>query len=436
MTQLVPPPPREESGPVSPPTDVLRPYHWLVMVLGVLGYATIAADSAIFPTSYPLIQQDLGFSMDAVGYIYAAGFFTCGVVAAFFIGPLTDRFGRKPMFLAAILICSVFTIAAGFAWNSWSFGAIRSLATIGYVAWGVASVLIGESVPAKHRGWMTGTIPVGWAIGFGASAYFSAHIASAYDWRAVFWTVGLLPLLFAVGVFFAIKETPHFLDLKRARETGESSFAVNVDKAGKNALQQLWAPDMRRRTLGVTIFFLFIVPQYAIMSYFGLSFMQSKGLSYNESNSAITWASWLGIITILLASWLTRLRGAHYTLTIVGVAGAICAVCMVMFATPDTAVPWYIIYVLVTIGLWGGSSNFLQEAFPTRIRGTGGAWGSGSLWASYGILALIVTPMLAHLSWNTLVLIFGVGTTAVSLVGLWLVPRPKRLNSHLEDLTH
>lgn len=419
-----------------PPEDRLRPYHWLVMILGVLGYATIAADAAIFPTSYPLIQQDLGFSMDAVGYIYAAGFFTCGVVAAFFVGPLTDRFGRKPMFIAAILICSVFTIGAGFAWNSLSFGVLRSVATIGYVAWGVASVLIGESVPAKHRGWMTGTIPVGWAIGFGASAYFSAHIAAAYDWRAVFWLVGTMPLIFAVSVFFVIKETPHFQDLRRARTTGESLFAVDIQKADNNPIKQLWAPDMRRRTLGVTVFFLFIVPQYAIMSYFGLSFIQSKGLNFTEANSAITWASWLGIITILLASWLTRVKGAHYTLTTVGIAGAACAVCMVMFATPATVVPWYIVYVLVTIGLWGGSSNFLQEAFPTRIRGTGGAWGSGCLWASYGTLALIVTPLLEQFSWNTLVLIFGVGTTAVSLVGLWLVPRPKTLNSRLEELTH
>lgn len=422
------------SAPTDP--DRLRPYHWVVMLLGVLGYATIAADAAIFPTSYPLIQSSLGFSDNAVGYIYAAGFFTCGVIAMFLVGPLTDRFGRKPLFIAAILICSVFTILTGFAWNTVSFGALRAVATIGYVSWGLATVLIAESVPARHRGWMTGTVPVGWAIGFGSSAFFSEHIAVGLGWRAVFWIVGILPLFFGVAVFFIIRETPHFVDLATARRTGASKYKIDVDKADGSLLAQLWAPDMRRRTIGVTMFFLFIVPQYAIMSYFGLSFLQANGISFQDSNRAISTANWLGIVTILVASFITRGRGAHFTLTAVGVLGSICAVCMVFLSTTATIVPWFVVYVLITIGLWGGSSNFLQEAFPTRIRGTGGAWGSGMLWASYGILALIVAPLLKNFSWSDLVLFFGAALPIVALVGLWLVPRPSSLNSKLEDLVH
>ena len=416
--------------------DRLRPYHWAVMVLGVLGYATIAADAAIFPTSYPLVQQSLGFSDSAVGYIYAGGFFTCGVIAMFLIGPLTDRFGRKPLFVAAIAICSAFTILTGFAWNTTSFGILRSIATIGYVSWGLATVLIAESVPAKHRGWMTGTVPVGWAIGFGSSAFFSEHIAASMGWRAVFWIVGILPLAFGIAVSFVIKETPHFQDLQHARRTGSSRFHIDVAKTEKSVLSQLWAADMRRRTIGVTLFFLFIVPQYAIMSYFGLSFLQGKDISFLEANRAITWANWLGIVTILAASFVTRGKGAHYTLTAVGVLGSVCALFMVYLATPSTIVPWFIVYVLITIGLWGGSSNFLQEAFPTRIRGTGGAWGSGMLWTSYGTLALIVAPLLTIYSWNVLVIVFGAVLPLIALVGLWMVPRPKALNANLEDLVH
>lgn len=215
--------------------DRLRPYHWAVMVLGVLGYATIAADAAIFPTSYPLVQQSLGFSDSAVGYIYAADS-SPAVSSPCSHRPLTDRFGRKPLFVAAIAICSAFTILTGFAWNTTSFGILRSIATIGYVSWGLATVLIAESVPAKHRGWMTGTVPVGWAIGFGSSAFFSEHIAASMGWRAVFWIVGILPLAFGIAVSFVIKETPHFQDLQHARRTGSSRFHIDVAKTEKSVL--------------------------------------------------------------------------------------------------------------------------------------------------------------------------------------------------------
>ncbi|MFD7011145.1 hypothetical protein [Rhodococcus jostii] len=58
------------------------------------------------------------------------------------------------------------------------------------------------------------------------------------------------------------------------------------------------------------------------------------------------------------------------------------------------------------------------------------------LWASYGTLALVVAPLLTLYSWNVLVIVFGAVLPLIALVGLWLVPQPKALNSNLEDLVH
>jgi len=421
---------------VSPPDadQRLRPYHWLVMVLGVLGYATIAADAAIFPTSYPVIAADLGFGLDTVSHIYALGFFTCGIVAMFAIGPLSDRFGRKPTFVFAVVICAAFTILTGTAWGAWSFAILRAVATVGYVAWGLAAVLIAESVPAKHRGWMTGAIPVGWALGFGLSAVVSGQLATSLGWRSVFWIVGALPLVFAVASHFLIRETPHFTDLKHARRTGRSDLGVDVSKANAGFFAQLVAPDIRRRTFGVSLFFLFIVQQYAVGSYYGLSYLADKGLDFASSNTAIAASSWIGIGTILASGFLTRSRGSHYSLTAVAVLGALVGLGMALFSTPDTVFWWFVAYVLISLGLWGGASNFLQEAFPTRVRGTGGAWGSGVLWCGYGITALTVTPLLSVLSWDVVLILFGVVFPMIALIGLWMVPRPPKVAANLEDI--
>jgi hypothetical protein len=90
--------------------------------------------------------------------------------------------------------------------------------------------------------------------------------------------------------------------------------------------------------------------------------------------------------------------------------------------------------VLISLGLWGGASNFLQEAFPTRVRGTGGAWGSGVLWCGYGLTALTVTPLLSVLSWDVVLILFGVVFPMIALIGLWMVPRPPKVGANLEDI--
>ncbi|WP_172652389.1 hypothetical protein [Rhodococcus opacus] len=192
---------------------------------------------------------------------------------------------------------------------------------------------------------------------------------------------------------------------------------------------------MRRRTIGVTLFFLFIVPQYAIMSYFGLSFLRGKDISFLEANRAITWANWLGIVTILAASFVTRGKGAHYTLTAVGVLGSVCALFMVYLATPSTIVPWFIVYVLITIGLWGGSSNFLRKPSPRVFVAR----------AEHGVRACCgpATDSRAHcrpsadrLQLECVGHRLRCRLPLIALVGLWMVPRPKALNSNLEDLVH
>ncbi|WP_268256877.1 MULTISPECIES: hypothetical protein [unclassified Rhodococcus (in: high G+C Gram-positive bacteria)] len=44
--------------------------------------------------------------------------------------------------------------------------------------------------------------------------------------------------------------------------------------------------------------------------------------------------------------------------------------------------------------------------------------------------------MLTVYSWNVLVIVFGAVLPLIALIGLWLVPQPKALNSNLEDLLH
>lgn len=415
--------------------EVFRPYHWLVAAVGVLGYAFVAADAALFPTVFPLVQADLGFDLSVVSYIYAAGFFACGIVAFLLIGPLTDRFGRKPTFIACVVVSALATIASGFAWDSWSFAVFRIIGTIGYVEWGLATALIAESVPSRHRAWLAGLVPTGWAIGFGLSAWVSGQAGPVYGWRPLFIVMGCLPILFAVACVWLIRETPHFADMAAAKENGRSVLNVDLVKAKQSVFRQMWAPDMRRRSIGVTIYFFFTVWQYGILSYYGLAYLGSKGIEFSDANWATSVAAWAGILAIVVVGLAAKRWGSHLALTALGGLGAGCAIILAL--APDSSItPWYILYLFVTLGLWGAAPNFLNEAFPTRIRGTGVAWGGGLLWTGFGVLAVVVTPALDVMSWDKVILWCAIPIQAIALIGLWMTPRPATLGQHLDELVN
>ena len=63
----------------------------------------------------------------AAGSFYLAG----AVGGALLFGYLTDRFGRKKLFMITLGVYLLFTVATALAWNFWSFMLLRVLAGSG-----------------------------------------------------------------------------------------------------------------------------------------------------------------------------------------------------------------------------------------------------------------------------------------------------------------
>src|SRR5258705_290039 len=74
-------------------------------------------------------------------------------VGGFIGGAMADRFGRKPLLMATILVYSVGTLAAGLSIGFWTLLAARAVTGVGVGGeWAVAHALVGETVPPAVRG--------------------------------------------------------------------------------------------------------------------------------------------------------------------------------------------------------------------------------------------------------------------------------------------
>ena len=87
-------------------------------------------------------------------------------VGAFLFGMMADRFGRRPTLMIDIIAYSVFELSSAFAPSLKIFLITRALFGIAMGGeWGVGAALAFETLPAEGRGFFSGVLQEGYAVG-------------------------------------------------------------------------------------------------------------------------------------------------------------------------------------------------------------------------------------------------------------------------------
>lgn len=145
-----------------------------------------------------LIQSDLGFSNQMMGYVF--GIFALGY-ALFQIpsGWLADHYGPKKALTWIVTTWSLFTTLTGIAWNATSLLVLRFLFGVGESgAFPGATRAFYNWVPAKERGMANGIFHSGARVGAAAALFFIPFLIRLVGWRATFFING------AIGVIWVI----------------------------------------------------------------------------------------------------------------------------------------------------------------------------------------------------------------------------------------
>lgn len=158
----------------------------------------------------------LGLSNAQIG-LAGSTYLIGAVLGALFFGHLTDRFGRKKLFMVTVGVYLVATIATGCSWNFWSFALFRALTGAGIGGeYSAINSAIQEFVPAPRRGrvdlFVNGSYWIGAALGaIGAVVVLDpALIPQWLGWRLAFITGGALAAVIIVLRRF-VPESPRWL---------------------------------------------------------------------------------------------------------------------------------------------------------------------------------------------------------------------------------
>src|SRR4051794_24844952 len=202
-------------------------WHWLVVfALGfvwILDGLEVTIVGAIGPTLQKSSLHFSSFQVGLIGAFYVAG----AVTGALFFGHLTDRWGRKKLFMVTLALYLVATVATAFSWSAASFFVFRFLAGAGIGGeYSAINSAIDELIPARVRGWVDLAINGSWWLGTAAGAMLSIPLLNTklfsidLGWRLAF---GLGAIL-GIGVLVTrrmLPESPRWLMIKGRKEEAE-----------------------------------------------------------------------------------------------------------------------------------------------------------------------------------------------------------------------
>ena len=182
-------------------------FHWLVVIgLGTVWILDGLEVTIVSSVAARLSEAGSGLELSVSQIGLAAAFYVGGAcLGALFFGQLTDRFGRKRLFLITLLVYIVATVGTAFAFAPWYFFAARVFTGAGIGGeYAAINSAIDELIPARVRGRVdliiNGSYWVGAAVGAVAALFFLNESLFAGDvgWRLAFGTGAILGLAILV----------------------------------------------------------------------------------------------------------------------------------------------------------------------------------------------------------------------------------------------
>ncbi len=383
-------------------------HYTLLWVIG-LGWMFDAMDTGLISFILAKMSEDWAMTPTEKGWVVSIGFVGMAI-GAVFSGGLADKWGRKTVFAATLVIYSIATAACAFAPNlTWLlvFRFIVGLGLGGQLP--VAVTLMSEYIPAHVRGRFIVLLESFWGLGWLCAALIAYFIIPKFDWHMAF-LIGGLPALYAFVIWKKVPESiPYLINRGRIdeahalvqsfeRQCGveviEKIEVKPVSEKQDVSFSQLWSGAFARRTLMLWLIWFGIV-----YSYYGIftwlpSLLVKEGYTIVQSFEYVLVMILAQLPGYIAAAWLVEKLGRKATLA--GFIG-MCAVSAYFFgqsSSVEQIVIWGCLMSFFNLGAWGVLYTYTPEQYPTNIRAFGSGWAS-AIGRMGGIVApLVVTHMM------------------------------------------
>jgi MFS family permease len=336
-------------------------FHTLMTVALGVGWALDSFETNIIGSVFGALKAQ--WHLSASQGSLAVSIWVFGMlVGAIAFGYLSDRFGRKRLFLATLLWYAAFSVATVFAWNYESFLFFRAMTALAVGGeYSAVTATMGEFIPKRHRGRTDSLILSGFPVGALLSAAVSwvvlNNLPFDISWRVGFGFGTTMALLF-FWIRRVIPESPRWL-LQQGRVADAEAVVERIAAAAvrKDTPAEVRAAVARRHAPSL------IVPQHP-------TFWRNVGALFGKYR-----------VRCALASALNFSQAA----IVYGVLSLMALVILPYMKVPAASMPIYYLYGNAAALAGGLTAALLVEAWGRRA----------SLFVSYAFTTLAVCVIYA-----------------------------------------
>lgn len=172
----------------------------------VLLTALTVLSLTMFLPSLPSMAADFGVDYGLMS-VAIAGYLASTAVMQLVLGPLSDRFGRRPVLLAALALFTAASLGCALATDIRVFLACRVLQAAMISGYAISCAIVRDTRPPAEAAGLLGYIGMAMAVGPILGPLFGGALDQWFGWRASFVTYTALGVAMLALCWFDLGET-------------------------------------------------------------------------------------------------------------------------------------------------------------------------------------------------------------------------------------
>lgn len=398
----------------------------------------------IIAVALSVMQSQFNMSLTIMGLIgmaTLAGMFVGGIIG----GYLTDRIGRKKMFLIDMLIMAIVSILQFFIDDPIQLVILRFILGVAIGAdYPIAGALMAEFSPKKNRGSLLGGLNGLWYVGYASSYLVGFFLLPVGDtsWRWMLLS-SAIPVIIMLVARLNMPESPLWLASKgRAKEANaivQKIFGDHVIMTDEPETNEKTAfLDMFRNGYGKWIFFvsafwsLQVIPTFGIGTYIPEILAQFGFANGTREYLGSAVINIVYLVGLLPALYLIEKFGRRPTLIFPFLVSAISLFVLAATSGMNTS----FVFILVLFIIYGtfntamGAHDWIypNELFPTHIRGTAMGFITGVTRIASAISTFFFPFILGNYGLAATLYICGALFFIGFLISLFMAPETKNMS--------
>jgi AAHS family 4-hydroxybenzoate transporter-like MFS transporter len=370
-------------------------FHVRIVVLCALMLFLDGIDNQGISYVAPALTKAWSLSRGDLAPVFTAGIIGVAL-GALLTGPLTDRFGRRPMMLGTVIWFSLLTLAVTQASDLGELMVLRFLACLGLGGLvPMAVVVSSENAPLRSRATMVTLATCGYSLGAASGGVLAAQLIPLYGWPSIFWVGGIAPLFLLIAMWAWLPESVRLLALRPGNGPRIAAILRRVNPAltfpadvqfvnareqpkGQFRPFQLFTESRTSTTLLLWVIFFLNLTVLNLLNSWLPTLVDTTGLPHDQALRIASSFQFGGMVGVISMGVLADRVGFFRVLPIAFLVGG---TCVGLVGSVGTSIYLMVAMIAVAgfcnIGCQLTTAALAASLYPTDIRGTGVNWAHG-----------------------------------------------------------